>query len=336
MSVPAAERAPVQSGGIWRLAQQREYGVLALLTITVGVVAALNPAFLSGQNVRDMLVQCAPAAIVACGILLVMVTGEIDISIGSLMALLAATLGLLTSADRAGLPPAVGIAGVLAIGGLAGLVNGVLVALVRVPSIIVTLGMLTALRGITELLMGGEWIRDLPPGIRFLGTGAVLGVPVCLWAVAVVVALTAVLATQTPLGRRIYAVGSSPAAARLAGLSARRVKVFVFAYTGLLVAVATLVSIPQLSVIEAGIGKGFEMLVITCVVVGGASVSGGRGTLAGTLLGVLLLGIIRTVLIFLRLGEMSTYWERAIQGAFILAAVLLDHLARRRTAEAKA
>jgi|LSQX01.1.fsa_nt_gb rhamnose transport system permease protein len=333
MTAPTAAGTPRQALALGpmarRLARQREYGVLALLVATVAAVAVVNPAFLSGQNVRDMLVQCAPAAIVACGATLVMVTGEIDISVGSLMALLAATLGLLTSANHAGLPPAVGIIGVLAAGTLVGLTNGVLVALLRVPSIIVTLGMLTALRGVTELLMAGEWIRDLPPGIRFLGTGAILGVPVCLWVVVAVAVLTQVLATQTALGRRIYAVGSSPEAARLAGLSARRVKLFVFAYTGFLVAIATLVSVPQLSVIEAGIGKSFELLVVTCVVVGGTSVSGGKGTLAGALLGVLLLGIIRTVLIFLRLGEMSTYWERAIQGAFILLAVLLDHLARR-------
>ena len=160
MTAPTAAGTPRQALALGpmarRLARQREYGVLALLVATVAAVAVVNPAFLSGQNVRDMLVQCAPAAIVACGATLVMVTGEIDISVGSLMALLAATLGLLTSANHAGLPPAVGIIGVLAAGTLVGLTNGVLVALLRVPSIIVTLGMLTALRGVTELLMAGE------------------------------------------------------------------------------------------------------------------------------------------------------------------------------------
>jgi ribose/xylose/arabinose/galactoside ABC-type transport system permease subunit len=222
-----------------------------------------------------------------------------------------------------------GVVLALALGLGIGLATGVLVTFGSVPSIIVTLGMLTALRGVTEVMMSGEWITDLPSGLRYLGTGAWLGVPICIWVAAVAIVCTHVLARWTPLGGRIYAVGSSPHSATLAGISPRRIRLFAFAYTGLLTAVATLVSVPQLSVIESGIGVGFELLVVTCVVVGGTSISGGRGTVFGSTVAVLLLGIVATVLIFLRLGEQSTYWERAIQGTFILVAVLMDHLARR-------
>jgi ribose/xylose/arabinose/galactoside ABC-type transport system permease subunit len=180
------------------------------------------------------------------------------------------------------------------------------------------------------MVMGGEWIKNLPPGLRFFGTGTLLGVPVSLWTAALVFAGCVLLARQTPLGRRIWAVGDNPSAARLLGLPVNGAKIFVFALAGFLTGVATLVSVPQLSVIESGIGRGFELLVVTCVIVGGTSIRGGRGTLAGTLLATLLLGMVGTVLIFLRLGESATYWERAIQGAFILLAVLLDHAARRR------
>lgn len=315
---------------IGRLAERREYGVLGLLLLAILVVTAVNPTFLAAGNLRNVLVQCAPAAIAACGLTLVIVTREIDISVGSLMGLLAAVMGILTSPQRAGMPVAVGIALTLVLGAAVGFLNGVLVVFGRVPSIIVTLGMLTALRGLTEVLMGGEWITDLPPALRFFGTGAVLEIPVSLWVAAVVIVCSMALARKTRLGLRIYAVGGNPAAARLAGLSIRRTKIFVFTLTGFLTAVATVVGVTQLSVIESGIGVGFELLVVTCVVVGGTSISGGTGTIAGSLLGVLLLGTVRTFLIFLRLGEMSTYWERAIQGAFILAAVLLDHVARRR------
>ncbi|MEW6253547.1 MAG: ABC transporter permease, partial [Planctomycetota bacterium] len=218
-----------------------------------------------------------------------------------------------------------------------------LVAYGRAPSIIVTLGMLTALRGVTELLMGGEWITDLPAGLRMLGTGALLGVPIAIWVAAAVAVGAMLLARCTALGLRIYAAGSNAHAARLAGLSRRRIVVFVFGLSGLLAAVATLVEAPQLAVIEQGFGAGRELLVVTCVVVGGAAIRGGVGTIPGTLLGVLLLSMVRTVLVFLPaalsdtswpgrvLGapEMLTYWERAIQGAFILAAVLIDHLAQR-------
>ena len=323
-------RGETRTARVRATAWRREGGVLALLALTVIGVAVINPTFLALNNVRDILVQAAPAAIVACGLTFVILTGEIDISVGAMMGLLAAVLGTLTSSEHLGWPVALGIAVTLAMGTGIGLVNGLLVTLGRVPSIIVTLGMMTMLQGVTEIVMGGEWIKALPPGLRFWGMGAIAGVPVAV-GVAVLVALFCMgLARETPLGRRIYAVGSNPHAARLAGLKTHRVKLFVFTFTGFLTAVATLVSVPRLSVIESGIGRGFELLVVTAVVVGGTSVSGGRGSIVGSLLAVLLLGTVGTALIFLRLGESATYWERAIQGAFILLAVLADHLARRR------
>jgi ribose/xylose/arabinose/galactoside ABC-type transport system permease subunit len=322
-----------EGGLLGLLTRKREYGVLALLLLVLIVVSAVNPSFLAAGNLRDLLIKAAPVVIVACGMTLVIVVGEIDISVGSMMGVLAAVLGALASTTQAGLPVAVAIPAVLLLGALLGGINGLLVTVGRVPSIIVTLGMLTLLKGITEIVMGGEWIKDLPPDLRWFGTGAVLGVPVPVLTAALVFGLCWLLARETPLGRRLYAVGGNPDAAHLLGLPVRPLKWFAFALTGFLTALATVVSVPQLSVIESGIGQGFELLVVTCVVVGGTSIRGGVGSLFGTLLAVLLLSMIGTVLIFLRLGEMSTYWERAIQGAFILLAVLADHYARRRGAK---
>jgi len=317
---------------IARLARRREFGVLFLLLLTIVGVSVINPAFLAAENIRDILVKNVPVAIAGCALTLVIVTGEIDISVGSLMGVLATVAGLLASPSHWGLPVPLAVLLTLLVGAAVGFVNGFLVAVSRVPSIIVTLGMLTALRGINEILMRGEWITDLPPGLRFLGVGEVLGVRVSLWAAAVVIVACIVFARQTALGRCVYAVGSNPAAARLAGISEKRIKLLVFTLTGFLTAVATLVSVPQLSVIDSGIGVGFELLVVTCVVVGGTSISGGRGTIVGTLLGVLLLGTVGTALIFMKLGQRATYWERAIQGGFILLAVLVDHVTTRRSA----
>lgn len=313
---------------IGRLIRRREPGVAFLLVATVAAVSVVNPAFLTVQNLMDLLVQCAPAAIVSCAMVLVVVTGEIDISVGSLLGLLAVVMGLLASPAHAHLPVWIVVLATLGAGAMAGAFNGLLVGLARVPSIIVTLGMLTVLRGVGELLMGGEWITDLPPGLRILGTGTVAGVPICVWTAGLVVAVSIAFTLRTPLGRRIYAAGSNPAAARLAGLPLNRYRLLAFSLSGLLTAVAALVSVPQLSTIESGIGNGFELLVVTAVVVGGASIRGGTGTIAGAVLAVLLLGIIRTSLVFLNLGEMATFWERAVQGAFILGAVLVDHVAR--------
>jgi rhamnose transport system permease protein len=311
------------------LTRHREYGVLALLLVVVLLVSLVNPSFLAAKNLSDLLIKAAPIAIVACGMTFIIIVGEIDISVGSMMGLLAAILGVSCSTSQAGLPVSIAIPLVLLAGTVLGGINGLLVTVGRVPSIIVTLGMLTLLKGITEIVMHGEWIKDLPPDLRWFGTGAVVGIPVPVLTAVLTFAFCLLVARETPLGRRLYAVGGNPDAARLLGLRVLPMKWSAFALTGFLTAVATIISVPQLSVIESGIGQGFELLVITCVVVGGTSIRGGRGNLTGTLFAVLLLSMIGTVLIFLRLGEMATYWERAIQGAFILLAVLADHYSRR-------
>jgi len=321
---PTARRLPPA-----RLTWRREWGVLGLLLLTLLAVGLINPAFVAPGNLRDILVSAAPTVIVACGLTFVIVLGEIDISVGAQMGLLAAVLGQLTSPTHAHWPIGAGVGLTLLLGTGLGLTNGLLVTVGRMPSIIVTLGMLTVLHGVQLTLLNGQEITDMPPGLRALGLGTFLTVPFSVWTALAVTLLAMGLARETPLGRCLYAAGSNPEAARLTGLSLTRLKLFVFTLTGFLTAVATIVSVPRLSVIESGVGQGFELLVVTCVVVGGTSISGGRGTVLGSVLAALLLGLVRPMLIFLRLGESSAYWERAIQGAFILAAVLADHLGRR-------
>ena len=323
LQAPPRPRAPI----LVRLLLRREASLACLLGLVIAVVTVANPAFLSLRNIRDLLVNAAPVLIVACGVSLVVLTGEIDISVGSLLGLLGALLGILASTSHLGWPVPLAVLAVLGAGAAVGCLNGLLVAVAGVPSIIVTLGMLTVLRAATEWLMGGEWVADLPSGLRFLGTGAVAGVPVCVWCAAGVTAAAVVLTRFTPIGRRIYAVGSNARAAQLHGISVVKVKLLVFVLTGLLTGLAAAVSVPQQAVVESGIGRGFELLVVTCVVVGGVSIRGGIGTILGTVLGTFLLTIIRTVLVFLPLEQTATYWERAIQGALILAAVVADHLA---------
>ena len=309
----------------WR----REGGVLGLLLLTLLAVGLINPAFVAPGNLRDMLVSAVPTVIVACGLTFVIVLGQIDISVGAQLGLLATVMGQLTSPTHAHWPVAAGVGLTLLLGTALGMVNGLLVTYGRMPSIIVTLGMLTVLHGITLTLLNGQEITDMPPGLRAIGLGTFLAVPVSVWTALAVALLAMGLARETPLGRRLYAAGSNPEAARLSGLSLGRLTLFAFTLTGFLTAVAAAVSVPRLSVIESGVGQGFELLVVTCVVVGGTSISGGRGTVFGSVLAALLLGLVRPALIFLRLGESAAYWEKAIQGAFILAAVLADHLGRR-------
>jgi len=310
--------------------RSREAGLLVLLLMTVLAVSLVNSAFIRPTNVADMLSDGAPYIIVGCGVALVVIAGEIDISVGSLYGLLAALMGVLASPTREAWPVPLVIATVSTVGLLVGLLNGVLVAVARIPSIIVTLGMFSILRGITKIVLDGVWIKDLPPGIKELGTAKPFGLAWVVWLAVVVLAVGVWVTRRTPLGRHIHAVGSNTEAARLAGINTGLIKIFSFGSAGLLTALAALVSVPQLAVIESNLGEGYELLVITAVVVGGVSIRGGVGTVTGMALASLFLGIVRTVLVFLKLGTSAVYWERAVHGVFILGAVVLDHLARRR------
>jgi ribose/xylose/arabinose/galactoside ABC-type transport system permease subunit len=302
--------------------RRREVGLVALIASILLIVSQVDSRFLAWENLQDLLVRSAPTAIIACGVMLVVVTAEIDISVGSLMAFLAAALGLMISRNEWNWSPWFGIPLTLVLGTLIGLGTGTLVACGKVPSIIVTLGLLTALRGITTLMMGGENIDGIPEPLGRLSKGGIAGLPIGVWTAAVVVLLTGTIISYTPLGRRLYALGSSSYSARMSGLSERRLKLFVFAYTGFLTALATVVDVPRLPKIEAGIGSELELLVVTCVIVGGVSVSGGRGTLTGVVLAVALMTMVRPVLTFLDVGEAGEKWTKAIQGLFIVLAMV--------------
>lgn len=336
-----AASAPALSGPtLFQQLNRREVHVGVLLFLTVAYVSFKNPNFYQAENLRNMLVNAVPTAIVACGVTLVIVTGEIDISIGSMMGLLATVMGVISSTAYLNWSPPATVALILALGLGLGFVNGLLVTFGRVPSIIVTLGMMMALWGVNKLFLSGYGdsmdVSRLNPSLLWVGKGDVLGIPAALWIALSVIAATIFMTYRMPLGRRIYAVGSNVRAARLAGVSDRTIKLFVFSFMGFLTGIACLVRVPQLAKIESGIGQGMELLAVTCAVVGGTAISGGKGTIVGTILSVLLLSSIGSVLLFLRLGQNATYWEQAIQGAFILTAVLVDHLAGKDAHEGEA
>ena len=310
--------------------RSREMGLAILILLIASGVAVVDAAFLSSVNVRDILVRSAPTVIIAAGVMLVMITGEIDISVGSLFGLLASCLGVLLSTDRWGLPVLAGVPLLLCLGTSLGLLTGVLVTYGRVPSIIATLGLLSIFRGATTLAMSGENIAGLPEHLTRASKVGWGGVPLSIWVAAGVVAGTAFLLRVTPWGQQCFAAGSNPATAATLGLPVRRLKLGAFAYVGLLTAVAVVVDVPRLPKIEAGIGVGLELLVVTCVVVGGVSITGGRGSIGGVLLAVVLMTMVRPVLTFLDVGEEGEKWTKAIQGAFIMLAVIADRLSSRR------
>ncbi len=304
---------------------QRELGLGALLALFLAGVSLAAPSFATRQNFADMLTNNAYLMVAAVGMTFVILTAGIDISVGAILAVSATVAAL--SAERGA--PVIGVllAALLA-GGILGAVNGGLVARVRIPPIIATLATLTLFRNTLIHFTGGRWI-NLPAEFRQFGLSEPLGVPVAVWIAAVVVALAAVAARRTAFGRSVYAVGSNPDAAGHQGIAVQTVRGRVYLVMGLLAGLAAFVYITRLSAVQTNAGGGLEMVVITAVVVGGANIFGGSGTIVGTVIGVLLLGAIAGSLTHLRIDPS---WERACQGVLILGAVVVDAVqtARRR------
>jgi ribose/xylose/arabinose/galactoside ABC-type transport system permease subunit len=218
------------------------------------------------------------------------------------------------------------LAAALAAGGVLGGVNGALVAYAGIPAIIVTLAMLTVLRGLMLWITGGVWIRNLPPSFSAWTEATPLGLPLPVWLAAAVALVVGVGMARTRWGRWLYAVGSQARSARLSGVPVQRVTFGAFVLLGALVGLAAFVYASRFSLVQSNAGRGFELQVITAVVVGGTDIFGGRGAVLGSVLGVLLLATVETALTFL---HVAPEWVPAVQGALILVAVLGDALRRR-------
>jgi rhamnose transport system permease protein len=292
---------------------------LALLGL-LALLAVVAPAFFRPANLRDLLVSNAPVLVAAVGMTLVILARQIDISIGSQFAICGVAAGLLA---KTGLPMPLVAMGAIAVGVGLGALNGALVAGLGLPAIVVSLATMVLLREGLRWATEGVWVQDLPAGFQWLGLGQEAG-RVAVIAVAFLVFLAFALGLRyVAAGRAVYATGSEPEAARLTGMRPRRVAFGVFAFLGGLVGLAALLTSIQFIDVQTNAGVGLEMKVIAAVVVGGTAISGGRGTLVGTLLGVALLGAIGPALTFL---GTEAYWERALQGLVILVAVAADSL----------
>jgi rhamnose transport system permease protein len=287
----------------------------AAFLILVGIVA---PSFFSGANLRDLALNNAPVLLVATGMTLVILVGEIDISVGSQFAVCTVGAGLLA---HAGVPVPFLVPCVVVLGMIMGTFNGLLVGRLGLPSIIVTLAMLTAWRDALRWITQGAWVQDLPPNFQWFGLSQSVGQWMIVFvAVAILFGFNWVL-RNLPLGRALYAVGSDSEAARLAGIEPPGVISWVFVLMGALVGLAALLNAVRFSVVPSNAGVGLELQAVAAVVVGGTAITGGRGTLVGTLIGTALLGTISTGLTFM---GVNPFWGKAMQGAIILAALVSD------------
>lgn len=304
----------------------REISVALALVGLLLVLAVAAPDFYQPDNLRDRLMFLAPTLAAAVGMTLVILARQIDISIGSQMSLCAVLAGLLA---QAGWPVwAAGGAAVLG-GAVLGTVNGLLVAGLGLPSIVVTLATLAVWREALRWWRSGELVRNLPDSALGFGAGERAGPWLIVGAALAVFAAFAWGMKYLAVGRAVYATGSDAEAARLAGVRPRRVVFGVFVLMGVLTGLAALLSVVQSVNVDPNVGTGLELRVIAAVVVGGTAVSGGRGTLVGTLLGVALLGTVGPALVFL---GAEPQWEKVVQGLIILLAVAADTLSGKEQA----
>jgi rhamnose transport system permease protein len=281
-------------------------------------VTIAAPSFLQTTNLRDLAMNNVSVLIVAIGMTFVILAGEIDISVGSQFAVCTYAAGTLA---KAGVPPILLLPAVVVVGALMGSITGVLVSRLRIPSIVATLALMVIWRDGLRWVTEGTWVQDLPRNFQWFGLGQTVGqVIIVVIALAVLVGFGWAL-RNLAAGRSVYAVGSDAEAARLAGINPQRVIFTTFVLMGALVGLAAVLSAIRFSIVPSNAGIGLELKAIAAVVVGGTAITGGRGTILGTLIGVALLGTIGTALTFVGINP---FWEKAIQGAIILAAVVSD------------
>ncbi len=302
----------------------RRYGLVLALAGVCGALGVMKPGFFSAANLVNIIRQVSINGLLAVGVTLVLLTGGVDLSLGSVVAL----AGVVTAslAQPGDTPVLVAVAAGTGAGLACGLINGTVVTAGGVAPFIATLGMMTAARGLALVLSGGRPVSNLTPEFTRLG-GDLAAVPIPTLILAAVALIAWVVLARTRWGRHLYAVGSSEAAARAAGIRVARVKLTAYGFCGALAGLAGVVLAARITTGQPNAGIAYELDAIAAAVIGGTSLSGGVGGVGGTILGVLLLGVINSGLDQL---NVSAYYQQIVKGAIIVGAVWLDQRAQRR------
>ena len=323
-----AVKAPRPSSRRWLMAigRQRELTLVAIMFVAGAGVSMLAPQFLSVDNFSQVANLAAITAVVAVGEAIVIITRGIDLSVEAIIGLVAYSVA--RTLELHVLDPVGAVVMGLAIGLLLGMVNGFIVAVLRVPAIVATLGTLSIFRGIDYVIAGPDQVplAGLPPGFVHLARADVLGIPVFVLLTILIVVVGSVLLRSTRFGRQVYAVGSNPEAAAILGIPSRRVVFVAFSVCGLLAGLAGIMWVMEFGTINGTAATGATLAIIAAVVVGGVNTLGGTGTLAGAAIGALFLGFIANALILVGLSQ---FWLQAIYGLVILVAIAGDQVIRR-------
>lgn len=320
---------PAASTRVGSLLRLRELPVTLALIALVTVTYLANPLFLSPQGVKDLLLNATIVIILAVGQALVIITRNVDLSVGSILGLVAFSTGTLFQTIP-GIPIiAVFLAG-MALGAVLGAVNGLLVTVAKVPALVITLGTLYIYRGLNNAWAGGKqyFAGDRPDSFGALSVDTILGFPLITLIAVLVVVIVAVYLVGTRPGRDLYAIGSDPDAAKLFGIPVARRVFLAFLANGVLAGIAGVLYASRFNSVGATTGTGLELDVVAAAVVGGVAIFGGSGTVTGAALGAVLLTTITSALTALRVDK---FWQQAIVGVLILAAIIIDRVATLRT-----
>jgi inositol transport system permease protein len=311
------------------IAWLRRYGTTLFLALLIVFFTSQNQRFISLRNLTNILTEGSIYGIIAVGMTFVILTAGVDLAVGSLLAfagMAGATVAGLLGGDVS-FSWMVALSSASLVGAAAGYLQGKAVTWLRIPPFIVTLGGMTIWRGATLILHDGAPISGFDSNYRWWGTGTILHVPVPVALFVIVAALGYSVQRYTRYGRHVYAVGGNPEAARLNGLNVTAIVTSVYVIVGVLSGLAGFLQSARLGAAEATAGSGYELRVIASVVIGGASLSGGRGGIGGTIIGALLIGVLTNGLVIM---HVSSYWQQVVIGLIIVAAVAFDTFAKAR------
>lgn len=304
-----------------KLSELSRFGIYIAFAIMCIFFATQNAVFLSPMNIINILRQVSFNAILAMGMTVVIITGGIDLSVGSVLALAAVVAASLVKATSPVLPVFLTVLIALAIGALCGFLSGLVITKGKRPPFIATLVMMTIARGVAQLYTTGRPVTGLQPAFKFIGAEFIFGIPVPIYIMALVTLITYIILSHLRLGRYIYAVGGNEQSARASGIKVDSVKIFAYVFSGTLSALVGVVLAARLNSATPILGQGYELDAIAAAVIGGTSMDGGRGNVIGTIVGALIIGTISNGLDIL---NVSAYWQQIIKGLIILIAVLLD------------
>jgi len=311
------------SAQIWKLFES--LGPVILLVVVVAVIAIIKPSFILPANLLTVGLQGSVNAVLSIGMTLVIVSGGIDLSVGTMMSLSMVIMAICT--NNLGIPMYGGMMICVLVALVGGLINGLLIAYANIPAFITTLGMLGIAQGLALKLSGGYSMYGFPDWYGFIGNGELARVPVPIWLVLVTMLIAYHLFNNRPLGRYAYGIGSSEESVRRAGVNVRFIKLKVYLFSGCMVGLASLILSSRINSAHPGIGVGYELDAIAAAVIGGASLAGGRGTFFGGVIGAAIMASIRFAL---NLGGIEPFLQQVVVGIVLIGAVYLDQVRLRQ------